>query len=175
MGFGGAIGKALGGGGGFGNWGSMLGIGGGFLGGSLLSSMGQSGAMKDQAGAWDKAYEAMKLSPEEKKALRERAMQRINMDYLAAKRGARKQLASRGLGGGALAGMESDFAKEEAAAKAGVESAVELADVGKIPGFAPTMPTSTSNLMMGNTGDIAQYLSGLLSIAKIFGPAAAAV
>jgi hypothetical protein len=138
-----------------------------YLGGSYLSSNAQANQGKEAAQNWQQWASMLKPTPEEKKLMRERTLNRINEDFLSAGRSARNRLASRGLGGGQLGLLETNLTRGEEAAKAGAERDIELWGAGVAPPSPQPTTPSTGQLMMGSAGDIAQTLAGLSLADKV--------
>ena len=148
--------------------GALIGGGMGLL-GNYMSSSAQSKAGEAQYDAWLKWADMFKPSDEEKMAMRARGAKRIRSTHSANRKAISQNMASRGLGGGQLGTGLADDTRAMDSELGDLDTSIEIAGFGQAPSSAPPAQLGTGTYMMGNTGEMAQYLGGLQMANSLFG------
>jgi len=134
--------------------------GGASLLGGLLGSDAKDEADDQAAANYEKWAASMKPTEEEKAAMRERGMAKIDSEFNSSNRALSRTLASRGLGGGVLSKGFADNTRDKEKALGNLESTIELIGFGNYPSSPAPVNLDSSDYFTSSLGNSLSYLGG---------------
>lgn len=135
--------------------------GGASLLGGLFGSDAKDEADDQAAANYAKWAASMKPTEEEKAAMRERGMAKIDNEFINSNNQLKRTLASRGLGGGVLSSGFADNTRDKEKALGNLESTIELIGFGNYPSYPAPVNLDSSDYFMSSLGNNLSYMGGM--------------